>query len=279
MILIMPDNINQIKDNLNLYDGIILSLDKYSVNTIYNLSIDEIKDLLPLLKEKEVFISMNKNIENKYIDDLHCILLELNNYNIKGVLYSDLSFLTFKDELNYDLVWAQEHLTTNYETINYYRNFGVLYTYLSSDITKNEIVTIKNHTKNKLMMNMFGYLPIFVSKRHIISNYLNYFHLKDESHINYIEKEDKIYPIIENDYTCVFSNNILNGLKEFYNLELDYYVFNGMLIENDKFSEVLKIINNMNKENVLESYLKINDMFDNVDTSFLYKETISKVKK
>ena len=41
MILIMPDNINQITDNTKYYDGVILSIDKYSVNSRYTLSIDE----------------------------------------------------------------------------------------------------------------------------------------------------------------------------------------------------------------------------------------------
>ena len=55
---------------------------------------------------------------------------------------------------------------------------------------------------------------MFVSKRHLIKNYLEYFHLSDNSKINYIEKEDKIYPIIDDNIsTSVYSNNILNGIK------------------------------------------------------------------
>ena len=84
------------------------------------------------------------------------------------------------------------------------------------------------------MTNLFGYLPIFVSKRHIVLNYLKHFHIKDNSKIYYIEKENKTYPIIDSNYTCVFSNNIFNGLKEFFNIKTDYYICNGLLIENDK---------------------------------------------
>ena len=43
MILIMPDNYDQIIKNVNLYDGLILSIEKYSVNVRYQINLDEIK--------------------------------------------------------------------------------------------------------------------------------------------------------------------------------------------------------------------------------------------
>ena len=279
MILIMPDNINQIKDNKNLYDGVILSIDKYSVNSRYALSINEIKDIIKIIPNKEVFISINKNIENNELDELESILLSLNELNIKGVLYSDVALVTYKDKLNYDLVWAQEHLVTNYETINYWHDFGVNYAYLSSDLNINEISIITKNTDVKLMANIFGYQSMFVSKRHIVKNYLNNFNIKDNSKIHYMKKEGKTYPIIDSNYTYVFANNIFNGIKEYYNMDVDYYVVNGFLIDNEKLTKVLSIIGNITKENVEDSSLQVMDIFTNIDTGFLYKDVVSKVKK
>ena len=56
MILIMPNNLEQIKENIDLYDGVILSIEKFSVNTIYTITIDDLKSIIPLLKDKEIFI-------------------------------------------------------------------------------------------------------------------------------------------------------------------------------------------------------------------------------
>lgn len=279
MILIMPNNLEQIKENIDLYDGVILSIEGFSVNTIYTITIEDLKNIIPLLTNKEIFISLNKNIENNEINELEKILFELNDYKVKGVLYSDPAIITYKSKLNYDLVWAQEHLTTNYETINYWHQFGASYTYLSSDITKGETIDIINNTDSKIMVNLFGYLPIFVSKRHIVLNYLEHFNIKDNSKIYYIEKENKTYPIVDSNYTCVFSNNIFNGIKEFFNIKADYYVCNGFLIENDKFKKVLEIISNISLKNVEVCYSKVNDLFENIDNGFLYQETVSKVKK
>ena len=278
MILIMPDNVDQIKDNKNLYDGVILSIDKYSVNSRYTLSINEIKDIIKIIPNKEVFISINKNIENNELDELESILLSLNELNIRGVLYSDVALVTYKDKLNYDLVWAQEHLVTNYETINYWYSKGVNYAYLSSDLNINEIKDIVKNTDIKLMANLFGYNSMFVSKRHIVDNYLKYFNIKDDSKVHYMKKEGKVYPIIDDNYTYAYSNNIFNGVRDYYNMNVDYYVVNGFLIDNTKFSEVLSIIGNLSMENVEKSALQIDDLFNNIDDGFLHKEIVSKVK-
>ena len=279
MILIMPDNYDQIIENVNLYDGLILSIEKYSVNVRYQINLDEIKRICKDFHDKDIFVSINKNIENEEIEEVENILLELNNCNIKGVFYSDVSIVTYKDKLNYELVWAQEHLVTNYETINYWKQFGVNYAYLSSDITKDEMISIKNNTKVNLICNLFGYTSMFVSKRHIVNNYLDKFSINNKSKLFFLKKEGKEYPIVDKNYTSAFSNNIFNGIKEYYNINPSYYVCNGFLIENTKFSKVLSLIGNINVNNVEKIYDDVNKMFDNIDTGFLYNETISKVKK
>ena len=225
-ILTIPSNINEINSTKSLVDGFIIGIKEMCVNTNYCIDINELK-ILKEIKDKDIFISLNKNMHNKDLDVVRNILIELNDYNIKGVLYYDIGVLNiYKSlDLNYDLVWSQEHLTTNYNTINYWNSFGVNYTYLSSDITEEEIKEIVKNTKSKLMVNLFGYLPMFVSKRHIIKNYLEYFNLKDNSEINYIYKEEKFYPIIDNNIgTQVYSNNILNGIKTSLNINVDYII-------------------------------------------------------
>ena len=221
-------------------------------------------------------------MHNKDLDLVKEILINLNNYNIKGVLYYDVGILNiYKSlDLNYDLVWSQEHLSTNYNTINYWNSFGVNYAYISSDITEEEIIKIAENSKAKLMVNLFGYLPMFVSKRHIVKNYLEYFKLNDDSSVNYMEKEGKIYPIIDNNVgTQVYSNNILNGIKSSLNINLDYIVLNSFNIELDKFIDVIRYFKSVNKDNVDEYNEKINNMFANVDNGFLNTKTIYRVKK
>ena len=128
-----------------------------------------------------------------------------------------------------------------------------------------------------IFQNGFNYVDKFFDS---LKNYLNYFNLKDKSKINYIENEGNIYPIIDNNLgTVCLSCNILNGIKSYLNLDVEYIVLNSFNIDLDKFIEVIKLFKSVNKNNIEEYNKKINNSFKNIDTGFLNKETIYKVKK
>ena len=156
-----------------------------------------------------------------------------------------------KLNLNYSLVWNQEHMTNNYSTVNFWYNNNVKYTWISNDITLREMQEIKENTNSSLFVTLFGYIPIFASKRPLIKNYLKTFKLKDNSKVNYMEKEGKVYPVINNEEgTFVYTNFILNGLSEKLKLNYDYIVLNSFLIDDDKFIKVLDIFNEVNNDKV-----------------------------
>lgn len=275
-ILLFP-NSKKIEKYFPYVDAFLYGIKGYSVNTPYDIDVEEIKNIATLLKEnnKELFISLNKNMVNKDIDRLKEILVYLDTLDIKGIFYADTCFINLKKKLDIktDLVWSNEHLTTNYATINFWQKYKVSYTYLSGEITKAEIEDIKNNTTSKLIIPTFGYLPMFVSFRHAVKNYLEYFKLNDNSKINYLEKEGSIYPIVDNELgTFVYSSNILDGYEDLKDLDIDYMAFNSFLISEDDMIEVLKIVNK-------KSNKKIDSIFKNVDKGFLYKETIYRVKK
>jgi hypothetical protein len=93
-------------------------------------------------------------------------------------------------------------------------------------------------------------------------------------------KENKTYPIIDNNIgTSVYSNNILNGIKSIFNINVEYIVLNSFGVELDKFISVIEMFKSVNKDNIVEYEIKINNMFNNVDNGFLNTKTIYKVKK
>ena len=232
-------------------DAYLLPLKDLSINYQNTFTIEEIKEIKKL--NKEVFVFINKNIENSEIEILKETLIKLDKLDINGIIFYDIAVVELKEELKLktNLVWHQEHLTTNYGTVNYWYSKGVKYSYLSSELTKREIEEIKKNTKSKLFVNVFGYIPIFTSKRHLVENYKQTFNLDEKG--NKIYKEGKYYNIEDTkNGTTVFSDYILN-IKE--KIDVDYLVYNTNLIKN--FKETLN-----SKE----------------ETGFLYKETIYKVK-
>lgn len=278
-LMSIPSSITEIKDTLDYVDAFLIGINGLCVNMNLCVDTSEVADILKIIGDKELFICLNKNMCNDDIDILKDTMKELNDYNIKAIFYYDVGVLNIYNSgnYNYDLVWASEHATTNYDTINYWNGFGVKYCMVSSDITINEVYDIRKMTSCNLIVPIFGYMPMFNSKRHIVKNYLDFFNLEDDSNINYIEKEDKVYPIIDDDLgTTVYTNYILNGIGEYDNLDkngIDYALFSGFNIDSEKFIDVLKLLGSN------DSYDKINSLFNNCGTGFMYQETIAKVKK
>ena len=270
--LVIPKSLAEINDLKDYYDGIIIGVKDLSINMNLYLTVDEINNLN---LNKEVFVAINKNMHNKDLVKLEKTLKELKN--IKGILYYDAAvvYLYNKIKPDYDLVWSEEHMTTSSVTCNFWLKKNVKYAYLSAEITLDEIINIKKNTNMQLIVPIFGYLPIFVSHRPLVKNYLNCFNIKDDSKINYLKKNNNLYPIIDNELTSVYSSNIL-GSTNAYNIlkenDINYVTFNSFNIESSKFLEVLKIYKGISNK-------RLEDLFENINSGFLYEETYYKVKK
>ena len=268
-ILIMPSNQKQLEIKS---DGVIVGIKDLSVGVL-ELDVSAIKNI----NDKEVFVSISKNISNKELDYLKKVLLELNKINIKGVIFYDLAIPDLKEELNlkYDLIWNQCHHTTNSKTALFWANYveGV---WISNDITLEEMKKMSN-VNLLTMVTLFGYLPMFVSKRPLISNYLKTFNLDSKSKY-YLSKEGKKYPIFENTGVQVYTDFVLDGLKESLVLKnIDYFVLNGLDIEN--LEKVFELFKNLNEDNLESSKRELNELIPNLGKGFLYQETIYRVKK
>ncbi len=286
-LIVIINSKEQILDLNDYCDGIIIGLNKFSVNLPITFSLTEINNIIEICNQnkKQIFITLNKNIHNSDLKELKNTLIELSTKKIDGIIFYDIAIVNLNKDLNLNLnlIWHQEHLVTNYNTINYWHEKGVKTSYLSSELTLEEILEIRNNTNSKLMMNVFGYIPMFTSKRPLVKNYLESFKLEDDSKINYLEKENNIYPITYTDVTTVYSSKILNLVREyplFIEKKIDYLVLNSFNIDNEKFKKILILFNKTNENNSKENFDKINMLLDyKIDTGFLYKETVYKVKK
>lgn len=284
--IVIPNSFNLIEKLIDKCDGFIIGVDGFSVNLPVSFSVEDIKHICDICtnNSKELFVVVNKNIHNNELDNLTELLKLLAHLNISGIMYYDVAIVNLnrKLKLNLNLIWHQEHLSTNYVTCNFWASFGVGGAYLSSDITLDEILTIKKNLSIKTFVNVFGYLPMFVSYRHLVKNYLNTFHLKDNSSKYKISKEGKDYYIVDNSLgSFVYSSNILSALEESLILRehnIDYIVLNSFNISDEKFIEVVNLFTNLNHINVNDFSNRIAVLFDNIDKGFLYKETVYKVK-
>ena len=274
----------KILDYLEFTNSFIIGLKDFSIN-YQEYSLDEISDLRKEYRNMEIFVSINKNIFNDDLQELESNLIELDKINVKGIFFYDLSILSLhkKNNLKVDLVWSAEHMTTNYNTCNYYYDKGCQYTYLSSEITLDEIKEIKEKSKMKLISFVFGYPDVSFSKRKLLTNYFLHNHEEKKNDWYTISSDENKYFIKENKLgTRILYGKIMNGIKPFDELlnTLDYALLSEDLMEHEIFMKGLMVYKDLldQKIDVKEAFNKIYELTNSDDTVFYYKKTIYKVK-
>lgn len=284
MKILVGLNKKEILDYLNYTNSFIIGLKDFSIN-YQEYTLEEIKKLRQDYPNIEIFVSLNKNIFNSDLNKLKEVLIELDKLDIQGLLFYDLAIISIVKEnnLSIPLVWGQEHMTTNYNTCNYYYDNGVEYVLLSSEITVEEISDIKKNSPIKMISFFFGYPDVSFSKRKLLTNYFLYNDLNKESDWYTISNDDNKYFIKENDLgTRILYGKVMNGIKPFYELIdiVSYGILSEELMDHGTFLKALSIFKELNDHKIdeEEAHNRIKDLVDSEDTVFYYKKTIYKVK-
>ena len=282
-ILIEPSTKN------NLYQtsihGLILSLEKYSVQSNVYFSLEEIKKIREENPSLEMFININKNLSNDDIKPLTEILMELDNLNVQGIFFYDLAVLKLKQELNLktNLVWSQTHMVNNYKTCNYYYTKGVKYALLGKEITLEEILEIIKLSSITSMVEVVGLPSVAFSKRKLITNYFKDLNKEPKDKLVVREKVSDADYELQEDFngTSFFLKDVVNGtgiIKDLYEANLEYIVlreygiesiFNELLVDTKEYIE-----GNCQNTDYVEKYKSLGD-----NTNFFFKKTIYMVKK
>ena len=282
-ILIEPSTKEEIYGNIT--DGIILSLEKYAVQSNVYFSLEEIRKIKENNPNIEIFVNINKNLSNDDIKPLEAILKELEQLNITGIFYYDLAVLKLKQELGLktDLVWSQTHMVNNYKTCNYYHSKGVKYALLGKEITLEEIIEIIKNTTIIPMFEVVGLPSVAFSKRKLITNYYKDLNKEPKSKIVVREKVSNADYELQEDYngTSFFLKDVVNAtgiIKDLYEVNLQYIVlreygiesiFRELIIDTKKYIE-----SNCQNNDYVEKYKSLGD-----NTNFFFKKTIYQVKK
>ena len=278
-------NTRNILEYLDYTNSFIIGLKDFSIN-YQEYTLDEIKKLREDYPKIEIFISINKNIFNSDLEKLEGNLEYLSKLNISGIMFYDLSILSIvkRRHFNIPLIWGAEHMTTNYNTCNYYYEKGCEYVYLSSEITVDEIKEIKEKSPIKIISFFFGYPDVSFSKRKLLTNYFLYNNLKKEKDWYTISSDDENkYFIKENSLgTRILYGKVMNGIKPFYELNdvVDYALLNEELMDHYVFIKGLKVFKELNEKmkTMVDANNEICDLVNSDDTVFYYKKTIYKVK-
>ena len=276
-IIVTPKNekhLNKLLDDK--IDTVLLSIENLSINSEYYISLNKLREILPKIKEKnkEVFISVNKIMHNYDLEELKICMQTLKELNVDKILFYDLSILSIADKLNITnkLVIYNEHSNASINSHKFYQSYGVDESLITSDITLEEINEIKKQTGIKLIVPVYGHIPIMYSRRYLLTNYFNHIKKQMTSPYYYFKQNEDKYIIKEEPYgTGIYSGKIINLDEEYkkYQNTFDYIILYSNFIDASIY------------DNTIKHYLNINelDKFDNSYKGFAYTKTTYKVKK
>ena len=251
-------SINKLED-IKVYktEGIstfLLPLKGYSVGYPASFTIEEINKAG---RSDDVYCLINKVLNNKEIDELKAILP---NLEIKGFVIEDIGLISTLKALKKKIILFINHFNCNYKSINVWLDY-VDSVFVSNELTKEELLEIDKNVKRSVVYHLIGYNQVMYSKRKLVSNYEDYYHLP---HTNYLHITDKMgsvkFTLYEDDKTTVgYSSKC--ALLDCTNLNNSYYFY-----VNTTFLSPDKVINMLNGKDV-----------EDTDNGFMNKKTVFKI--
>ena len=223
---------------------------------------------LSTIKSANAYLLINRILDCSDVDKLKIVLKTISS-NIKGIVFEDIAVFNIAKELKLDieLIWWGNHFGTNSELINFYLELGIDSAFLANEITKEEINSIVLNSLKPLVVQIFGYNQIMYSRRLLLSNYTEYYHLLPlkEEIIKESTNEFKVYE--ENYGTVIFNNKVYNGLELLNTSNIKYFYINSAFLSKEL---IVKLIKND---------FKLSNIDISTDNGFLSKKTIYKLSE
>lgn len=247
--------------------GVMLYIDKLSVNSSFYINLDELEKID--FNNKKIYLVMNKIMHNGDLDLVRENLSKLRSKDVK-ILFYDIGVYNIAKELDIidKLVIYQDHLNASVQSNRFYYDLGIRGSYISSDITGEELLEIKNDNKMEIYFTVYGYLPIFYSRRYLIKNYLKFIDKeKLKGKYTIISDMNTEYPITEEEFgTTIYSEKPVNLINyQDYLDKIDYLVLNSNGIMDEEF------------DSMIDKFIK-KDTMEDCYLGFFNTKTIFKVK-
>ena len=227
----------------------LLGINDFSYNMPEVYELEELVDVVKILKEKNnvVIVNLEKIMYDKDLALLLPVLKVFEEINVDYITYSDLGvYQLIKDEnISLKVIYHASTLITNLCDVKLMleENDNII---LGKEISFQELKKIDYGINKNVLIDAFGKFPIFYSRRHLLSTYLEYrkndLNPKDFDYSLVEEFRAEDYPIIESDGTIVYEHSyyaLASELKDLEHIECVYLSSN--LIDLDDYSKVVNL--------------------------------------
>ena len=240
----------------------VSTLNKFNNQKLQIIGCKSFSVRLPIyLKEDEIlkldlsntFVSLNKIMHQRDISNLESFISKLGD--AKGIIFSDLSVFQIAKRYNltHKLIYDPQTLITNVMELKFWEEMNIYGIFVSPFIRIDELLSFKSSLK--IFFIGYGYLPLFYSKRKLITNYCMHNNIAYENLIDnkdlYLKEElrDGKYKIIEDENgTHVFTPYIFNASKYLDEItNIDYLVLDYNFIDEDFYDRFINKVYNANE--------------------------------
>ena len=280
MIISSIYNKGQLNNIINYLDGAILMAPRFAIN-YGDINLDEEIELLKK-HNKMIIIGMDKIFTESELKDAVGIL---NNYiNDKDIYFyvSDLGLIYFamENHIQNRFIYDPKTMITNYNDAKIYSSFNINALGLSSEITLEDIVKIKEENEFNYLYLVFGKRIMFYSKRKILDIYKRKLDIKNSDNPLYITEFDKNnrYPLIENQNgVAIYRDYFISLNKEISKIkDIKYLYLDSFDIDSNLYLDVIKgyfkYLNSEISNDELNNIIRNLDI--NIKDGFLYQDTI-----
>ena len=239
-------------------DAVYIGGDSFGIDAIAkNFSKEDLENGINFAHEKgkKVYIAVNVMPHNEDFDKLHEYLLNLEKLKVDAIIVSDPGVLAIVKETipKVRVHMGQQANVTNYNSANFWYNQGIKRIIVTSELSFDEINTIRAKTPLDLEIEAFVHGPICISYsgRRLISSYLNgkdnVEYEKDKKRYNLLEekRQGEYYPVYEDEKGTFFFNSkdlcMLKFIPEFIKSGVTSLKIDGRLQSDEYLETVIKV--------------------------------------
>ncbi|WP_138417103.1 peptidase U32 family protein [Aquibacillus sediminis] len=283
-------------------DAVVIGHERYGLRVAGNFDVTAIGQAVQHLHacNKKVYVLTNAIFHNDIVQELPDYFTGLAELEVDGIICGDPSVFPILNELDVDLdvFWNPETLSTNYETLKYWETKGIKRAILSNELALDAIATIKEKINVPVEIQIHGMTCIFQSKRKLVTNYYNYIETDEQlkqdiksknMHLRQSNETDTHYPVYEDiNGTHIMSNEdlcMIEHLQEIMDARVDSLRINGLFKSREYQQKAVAlyreaidrhqdIITDYQKHQLKQQIVTMQPNDRKLDTGFYYKEQI-----
>jgi U32 family peptidase len=218
-ILRSPDQLPLLKEAG--CDGILVGIEGLSYR-IETYTLDLATDIQCQAKALglNVFLCLNRLLDEDEIGPAKEQVENLLQLSFDGIYFQDLAYVHFCSGKNIPLIYAPEAIITNKAEVEVLCSNGIDRVLVAKELTLEEILQIAENNPHKVELFGFGHLPMSVSRRPLVRNYLTEINADidlSQGTGNRLKEEKRSvhYPVYEDKKeTVLFADSVFCALNE-----------------------------------------------------------------